>query len=194
MHPPLAVPTACLQRCKETQGTYNLCVCVCSSLCLKPAQFLFAVLQTDGDCQGYLKQKSCGPSKPQMWLHPSAHAHSPIAHYQREKRLGQMPFLPLTLQNLALTEHVEGPPGMQWPRTKSRGPLPVAGDGQGQTGCIRGSLEEGEQLLSLEGLRGTEGICWGKISGRELQRSWHKRPTCTRQNLPAQPTSAEVIV
>lgn len=122
----------------------------------KASSVPLSVVQADGDWQGYLKLEVCGPSKPQMQLLPSAHASSPLAHYQRDERLGKAPLLAPTLQNLAPTECVEGP------RTKSRGPLPVAGSGQGQAGCTGGSPEEGEQILSLGGLRGMEGSLLGE--------------------------------
>ena len=87
-----------------------MCLCVCIRV-FKASLVPLAVVQEDGDWQGYLKLESCGPSKPQMRLLPSAHASSPLAHYQRDDRLGQAQLLALILQNLAPTENKEGPPG-----------------------------------------------------------------------------------
>lgn len=49
--------------------------------------------------------------------------------------------------------------------TKSRGPLLLAGEGQGQAGCFEGSAEEGEHVLGLGGQRGTEESLLGKQQG-----------------------------
>lgn len=66
-----------------------------------------------------------------------------LPQLQRAKRLGQVLLLALPLQSPAPAKCVEGPPGMQEPRSKSRVPLPLAGDGQGWAGLSK----EGEQPL-----------------------------------------------
>lgn len=45
-----------------------------------------------------------------------------------------------------------------------------------------------------EGWEERREVCCGKISSKELQRSWDKRLACTGRNLPTWPTFAGVVV
>lgn len=109
-----------------------------------------------------------------MQLLPLAHASSPLAHYQRDETLGQALLPPLTLQNLAPTECVEGPLVMQGPRTKSRGPLSACGRRWTRPGRLHWRPFTEEKAASEPGIAERNGgkCTGGMISSRELQRIW----------------------